>query len=72
LDKLKKGLKSPDFLRLMMKFPNPKQIILKDENDYTALLSYLACTVFQNRLLTRIFRPRREEVTGGWRKQCNE
>jgi hypothetical protein len=24
--------------------------------------------VFENRVLTRIFEPKREEVTGGWRK----
>jgi hypothetical protein len=25
-------------------------------------------TVFENRVLRRIFRPKRDEVTGGWRK----
>jgi hypothetical protein len=28
--------------------------------------------VFQNRLLRRIFGPKRDEVTGGWRKLHNE
>jgi hypothetical protein len=28
--------------------------------------------VFQNRVLRRIFGPRREEVTGGWSKLHNE
>jgi hypothetical protein len=28
--------------------------------------------VFENRVLRRIFGPRRDEVTGGWRKLCNE
>jgi hypothetical protein len=28
--------------------------------------------VFENRVLRRIFGPRRDEVTGGWRKQHNE
>jgi hypothetical protein len=28
--------------------------------------------VFENRVLRRIFRPRRDDVTGGWRKQHNE
>jgi hypothetical protein len=28
--------------------------------------------VFGNRVLRRIFRPRRDEVTGGWRKLHNE
>jgi hypothetical protein len=28
--------------------------------------------VFENRLLRRIFRPKRDEVTGGWRKLHNE
>jgi hypothetical protein len=29
-------------------------------------------TVFQNRVLQRIFGPKRDEVTGGWRKLHNE
>jgi hypothetical protein len=29
-------------------------------------------TVFQNRALRRIFGPKRDEVTGGWRKLHNE
>jgi hypothetical protein len=28
--------------------------------------------VFENRVLRRIFRPKRNEVTGGWRKLHNE
>jgi hypothetical protein len=28
--------------------------------------------VFENRLLRRIFGPKREEVTGGWRRLHNE
>jgi hypothetical protein len=28
--------------------------------------------VFENRALRRIFVPKRDEVTGGWRKQHNE
>jgi hypothetical protein len=28
--------------------------------------------VFENRVLTRIFEPKRHEVTGGWRKLHNE
>jgi hypothetical protein len=28
--------------------------------------------VFENRMLRRIFGPKRDEVTGGWRKQHNE
>jgi hypothetical protein len=28
--------------------------------------------VFENRVLRRIFGPKRDEVTGGWRKQYNE
>jgi hypothetical protein len=27
--------------------------------------------VFENRVLRRIFRPKRDEVTGGWRKLHN-
>jgi hypothetical protein len=29
-------------------------------------------TVFENRMLRRIFGPKRDEVTGGWRKLHNE
>jgi hypothetical protein len=29
-------------------------------------------TVFEKRVLRRIFRPKRDEVTGGWRKLHNE
>jgi hypothetical protein len=28
--------------------------------------------VFENRVLRRIFGPKRDEETGGWRKLCNE
>jgi hypothetical protein len=28
--------------------------------------------IFENRVLRRIFRPKRDEVTGGWRKLHNE
>jgi hypothetical protein len=28
--------------------------------------------VFENRVLRRIFGPKRDEVTGGWRKLLNE
>jgi hypothetical protein len=28
--------------------------------------------VFENKVLRRIFRPKRDEVTGGWRKLRNE
>jgi hypothetical protein len=28
--------------------------------------------VFENKLLRRVFGPKREEVTGGWRKLHNE
>jgi len=28
--------------------------------------------VFENRVLRKIFEPRRDEVTGAWRKQHNE
>jgi hypothetical protein len=28
--------------------------------------------VFENRVLRRIFGPKRDEVTGGWRKVCDE
>jgi hypothetical protein len=32
----------------------------------------LRLRVFENRVLRRIFGPKREEVTGAWRKQHNE
>jgi hypothetical protein len=28
--------------------------------------------VFENRVLRRIFEPKRDEMTGGWREQDNE
>jgi hypothetical protein len=28
--------------------------------------------VFENRMLRRMFRPKKDDVTGGWRKQHNE
>jgi hypothetical protein len=28
--------------------------------------------VFENRVLRRIFGPKRDEVAGGWRNLCNE
>jgi hypothetical protein len=28
--------------------------------------------MFENRVLRRIFGPKRDEATGGWRKLCNE
>jgi hypothetical protein len=28
--------------------------------------------VFENRVLRRIFGPKKDEVMGGWRKLCNE
>jgi hypothetical protein len=28
--------------------------------------------VFENKMLRRMFRPKRDEVTGGWRKLHNE
>jgi hypothetical protein len=32
----------------------------------------MALRVFENRALSRIFGPKRDEVTGGWRKLHNE
>jgi hypothetical protein len=32
----------------------------------------LSLTLFENRVLRRIFGPKRDEVTGGWRKLHNE
>jgi hypothetical protein len=34
--------------------------------------SYLSIHLFENRVLRRIFVPKRDEVTGGWRKLHNE
>jgi hypothetical protein len=36
------------------------------------LVSDIKVRVFENRALRRIFGPRRDEVTGGWRKLHNE
>jgi hypothetical protein len=33
---------------------------------------YHGLSVFENRVLRRIFGPKRDEVTGGWRKLHNE
>jgi hypothetical protein len=33
---------------------------------------HVADTMFENRVLRRIFGPKRDEVTGGWRKLHNE
>jgi hypothetical protein len=45
-------------------FPCP--IILTPDDDHHRL------RVFENRVLRRIFGPKRDEVTGGWRKMHNE
>jgi hypothetical protein len=34
--------------------------------------SQTAARLFENRVLRRIFEPKRDEVTGGWRKLHNE
>jgi hypothetical protein len=36
------------------------------------LLLLLLLRVFENRVLRRIFGPKKDEVTGGWRKLHNE
>jgi hypothetical protein len=35
-------------------------------------LSFKGLRVFENRVLRRIFGPKRDEVTGGWKKLHNE
>jgi hypothetical protein len=36
------------------------------------IMKKLTLRVFENRVLRRIFGPKRDEVTGGWRKLHNE
>jgi hypothetical protein len=50
-------LPSEDSLQQYLKFPNE---------------CFLSLSVFENRVLRRIFRPKRDEVTGDWRKMHNE
>jgi hypothetical protein len=40
-----------------------RQLLLREEHRLR---------MFENRVLRRIFGPKRDEVTGGWRKQHNE
>jgi hypothetical protein len=42
------------------------------ETWYLTLREERRLRVFENRVLRRIFRPRRDEETGGWRKLDNE
>jgi hypothetical protein len=50
------------FLSPYLQFPGYKEIILREH----------ILRVFENRELRGIFGPKREEVTGGWRKLHNE
>jgi hypothetical protein len=55
---------------------------MQNYNSISALYGYetwsrnvkevLTLSMFENRVLSRIFGPRRKEVTGGWRKLHNE
>jgi hypothetical protein len=46
---------------------------VKASNLTTLYLTYIVkLRVFENRLLRRIFGPKRDGVTGGWRKLHNE
>jgi hypothetical protein len=54
-----------------------KSIILSDllygcETCPLTLREGHSLTVFENRVLSRIFGPKREEVTGGWRRLHKE
>jgi hypothetical protein len=42
------------------------------ETWYLTLREEQKLRVFVNRVQRRIFGPKRDEVTGGWRKLCNE
>jgi hypothetical protein len=47
-----------------------KQLFI--QQDHMFLLIVLLLRVFENRMLRRIFGPKRDEVTGEWRKLHNE
>jgi hypothetical protein len=42
------------------------------ETESVALQEQYKLGVFENRVLRRVFRPKRQEVTGEWRKLHNE
>jgi hypothetical protein len=50
------------------------QIILWESNNENCLACNMThgLRVFENRVLRRIFGPKRDEMTGGWRKLHNE
>jgi hypothetical protein len=47
----------------MLLFPNTRSLTLREEHRLR---------VFEKRVLRRIFGPKRDEVTGDWRKLHNE
>jgi hypothetical protein len=47
-------------------------MLTKCENWYLTLSEEHRLKVSENRVLRRIFRPKREEVSGGWRRLHNE
>jgi hypothetical protein len=49
-----------------------KEIDLEINIEKTILREVHRLRVFENRVLTRIFGPKRGEMTGGWRKLHNE
>jgi hypothetical protein len=48
------------------------QMVLYGSENWSLTLREEHLTVFENRVLRRIFGPEREEVTGGWRKFHSE
>jgi hypothetical protein len=59
---------------------NPYRVKQVESSHIYGVVFYSGCLrvtehrlrVFENRVLRRIFRPKRGEVTGGWRKLHNE
>jgi hypothetical protein len=53
-------------------FPNVVFSRIPDEGKFQKPSNSDRLRVFENRVLRRIFGPKRDEVTGGWRKLHNE
>jgi hypothetical protein len=49
-----------------------RQIVYATFHVYNVSLAYIRLSVFENKVLRIIFGPKRDEVTGEWRKLHNE
>jgi hypothetical protein len=47
-------------------------VVLYGYDTWSLTLTNINFRMFENRVLRRIFGPKRDEVTGGWRKLQNE